>query len=43
MEDEFLKGIEQEFCNGCVLKEECHTPCPHVIREILGLSEEGIL
>lgn len=43
MEDEFMKGIEQEFCDGCTYKEECQTPCPYVIREILGLGENDTL
>lgn len=40
MEYETLKEIKQEHCDKCIHKDECHTPCPNVIRELLGLKKD---
>lgn len=41
--NEFLIGIKQEFCHDCIHKNECQTPCPYVVKEILGLKEHQAL
>lgn len=43
MEYEILKNIKQEHCDKCTHKDECHIPCPNVLREILNLNKNETL